>query len=274
MNYATEIQDLNGPGGGKVVRVKDPHGFIVGFLHGQTLRTSQDNSLQLELDASGSRSNTATEKFREGPTRRFKQGPSPVYKLGHFGIGVPKARYQETMSWYTSVLNLKPTDAIFDPKTNEEITCFTHIDLGETYTDHHALFVGSSATSAVAHPHHCSFEVNDLDTQVIGHDWLRSKGWTNCWGIGRHVLGSQIFDYWFDASGNVVEHYSDGDLVNQDSPFQKEPAGPNSLYIWGPNIPLAFLSGKLEDVGKVVKAPPNIVTGKPAIIENKPLDSE
>lgn len=134
---ATAIQDLDGPGGGKVVRVKDPHGFVVGFLHGQTLRTSQDDSLQLELATSDARPNTATEKLREGPTRRFKQGPSPVHKLGHFGIGVPKARYQEAMNWYTSILNLKPTDAIFDPKTDEEITCFTHIDLGEEYTDHH-----------------------------------------------------------------------------------------------------------------------------------------
>ncbi|PMD28975.1 Glyoxalase/Bleomycin resistance protein/Dihydroxybiphenyl dioxygenase [Hyaloscypha variabilis F] len=255
---ATAIEDVDGPGGGKVVRIKDPHGFVVGFLYGQTLRLSKDDPLVLELATGGANFNTATEKLRNGPTRRFKHGPSPIYKLGHYGIGVPRAKYKETMNWYRSVLNLKPTDAIFDPKTDDEITCFNHIDLGEEFTDHHAFFIGSSATSTVAYPHHCSFEVNDFDTQVLGHDWLRSKGWTNCWGIGRHVLGSQIFDYWFDASGNVVEHYSDGDLVNKDTPFQREPAGPNSLYIWGPNLPLAFLSGKLEDVGIVAKAPPDV----------------
>jgi hypothetical protein len=48
-----------------------------------------------------------------------------------------------------------------------------------------------------AHVHHTSFEVNDFDSQTIGHDWLRSKKWTNCWGVGRHILGSQIFDYWY-----------------------------------------------------------------------------
>jgi hypothetical protein len=36
-----------------------------------------------------------------------------------------------------------------------------------------------------------------MDTQLIGHDWLEKKGWTNCWGVGRHLLGSQIFDYWY-----------------------------------------------------------------------------
>ena len=134
---ATAIQEVEGLGGGTVVRIKDPHGFIVGFLFGQTLRTSQDDLLKLELAMSDAHPNTATEKLRKGPTRRFRHGPSPIHKLGHYGIGVPRARYKETMDWYSSVLNLKPTDAIFDPKTDEEITCFNLIDLGEEYTDHH-----------------------------------------------------------------------------------------------------------------------------------------
>jgi hypothetical protein len=74
----------------------------------------------------------------------------------------------------------------------------------------------------------------------------------------------------FDASGNVVKHYSDGGLVNQDSPFHREPAGPNSLHIWGPNIPLAFLSGRMEDVGKLAKAPPDVAFAKPAVFEDIP----
>lgn len=36
-----------------------------------------------------------------------------------------------------------------------------------------------------------------MDTETLGHNWLAKKGWTNCWGVGRHVLGSQIFDYWY-----------------------------------------------------------------------------
>jgi hypothetical protein len=44
--------------------------------------------------------------------------------------------------------------------------------------------------------HHSSFEVHDMDTQLLGHDWLEEQGWKNCWGVGRHFLGSQIFDYW------------------------------------------------------------------------------
>ena len=39
------------------------------------------------------------------------------------------------------------------------------------------------------------------------------------WGIICHVLRSQIFDYWWDVFGNMMEHYADGDLVNQDIPI-------------------------------------------------------
>ena len=36
------------------------------------------------------------------------------------------------------------------------------------------------------------------------------------WGIGRHVLGSQLFDYWFDPDGFEYEHYTDGDVFTAD----------------------------------------------------------
>jgi len=60
----------------------------------------------------------------------------------------------------------------------------------------------------------------------------------------------------FDASGNIVEHYSDGDLVNEQTPLGRELEAPNSLYIWGPNIPLGFITGKVEDAGKSLPPPP------------------
>ena len=68
----------------------------------------------------------------------------------------------------------------------------------------------------------------------------------------------------FDASGNIVEHYSDGDLVNEDTPHSRAAAAPDTLHIWGPNIPLAFLTGKIEDAGKEVPQPPDVANAIPA----------
>ena len=36
------------------------------------------------------------------------------------------------------------------------------------------------------------------------------------WGIGRHVLGGQVFDYWKDPLGFTVEHWTDSDLLTAD----------------------------------------------------------
>lgn len=133
---ASRIQAIDGPGGGQVVTVPDPNGHIVGFVHGQTLRS---NSLDVTLERadSGLVSNGGSQKVRKGTWRRFDPGPSPVHKLGHYGYMVPKNKFKETLAWYSSTLNLKITDCIYDGKTNEDETCFLHIDLGKTYTDHH-----------------------------------------------------------------------------------------------------------------------------------------
>ncbi|KAF2799648.1 trihydroxytoluene oxygenase [Melanomma pulvis-pyrius CBS 109.77] len=266
---ATGITSNQGPGGGKVVTLKDPYnGFIVGFLHGQTPRASQVSTKIMDMEIDPSKFNLAIEKNRMGGTRRFKEGASPVYKLGHYGIVVPAHLYEKTLEWYTTTLNLEPTDMIYVPTTGKDVTCFCHIDLGEEYSDHHTFFVASDANALNAHPHHCSFEVNDFDTQSVGHHWLQKKGWTNCWGIGRHLLGSQIFDYWFDASGNIVEHYSDGDLVNKHTPVVRNAAAVNTLYVWGPNIPLGFNNAtvKFPEQVSAISAP-DVLKAVPAQVE-------
>ncbi|KAH8714709.1 putative metapyrocatechase [Ilyonectria robusta] len=253
---ASKIEDMTGPGGGKTVSLTDPNGYRVSFIYGQKLR--EDSSVEVTDRIIGGEQpvlNLAAEKPRQGKFRRFNYGPSPVHKLGHYGYLVPQSMYQATLLWYTSLMNLVPTDAVFDPKTGEDTSCFMHIDLGMTYTDHHSFFLAANPTGKPAFVHHSSFEVNDMDTQALGHKWLVEKGYTNCWGIGRHVLGSQIFDYWFDTTGNILEHYSDGDLVNKMTPFTRSAEAPDSLYIWGPNIPLGFVTGNAADAGKEAPVP-------------------
>ena len=73
--------------------------------------------------------------------------------------------------------------------------------------------------------------------QQLGHHFLEDQGHKLCWGVGRHVLGSQIFDYWFDPHKFVVEHYADGDLVNCETEVSHIQAGKGNLAIWGPPVP-------------------------------------
>jgi hypothetical protein len=81
------------------------------------------------------------------------------------------------------------------------------------YTIVQSFFLGAGPEAVPPHVHHSSFEVNDFDTQCLGHDFLLGRGWTNCWGVGRHVLGSQIFDYWCVlAPSQSFSRYSDADI--------------------------------------------------------------
>jgi hypothetical protein len=49
-----------------------------------------------------------------------------------------------------------------------------------------------------------------------GNAYLAAKTRRHEWGVGRHYLGSQIFDYWSDPWGHTVEHWTDGDLMDAD----------------------------------------------------------
>ena len=39
----------------------------------------------------------------------------------------------------------------------------------------------------------------------------------------------------------MVEHYADGDLVNEESHVGYGPAGHEGLAVWGPDVPEEFL---------------------------------
>lgn len=304
---ASSIRDLQAPGGGRVVTVPDPNGHIVGFVHGQTLRAESAGGGTLERNDGGQHvaPNGASSKVRKGAWRRFDPGPSPVHKLGHYGYMVPAARFKESLAWYTSTLNLKVTDCTFDPETNEDETCFLHIDLGETYTDHHVGGPGESAqdgrdvlicvkrrasslASAKPMRRHTSITPVTKSTILTPRSWAmtiseRRVGPTagaladTSWAARSSTTGmcappsASSHDYYilltpyrFDSSGNVIEHYSDGDLVNKDTPLSREKAAFESLYVWGPNVPLGFVTGKVEDAGKPIIAPPDALAGVPA----------
>ena len=160
-------------------------------------------------------------------------------QLGHYGLCVQS--FESQLEWYTRTFNFAPTDFLYikdEAGKQLDVAVFAHIDVGPGYTDHHTFFMSTNKTS---HVHHCSFEVHDFDTQNLGHEWLASKGYKSVWGVGRHILGSQLFDYWWDTTGNMIEHYADGDLVNEETPVGWGLAGDESLAVWGPEVPKWFL---------------------------------
>ncbi|MCJ1305639.1 hypothetical protein MMC08_008454 [Hypocenomyce scalaris] len=225
---------IDAPGGGKRLTIIDPEGFPVNLICGQEPYSADGLSEPEKLVY-----NFENEKQRKNKFQRFTDGPAAVYKLGHFGLCVQD--FEKQWRFYLSNFNLMPTDWLHvDDKggNKKDVALFAHIDRGEDYVDHHTFFMSTNKSS---HVHHCSFEVHDFDTQLLGHQWLAKQGYKSVWGVGRHILGSQIFDYWWDTSKFMIEHYADGDLVNNKTPIGSCPAGDESLAVWGPEVPGTFL---------------------------------
>ena len=45
----------------------------------------------------------------------------------------------------------------------------------------------------------------------------------------------------FDPHNFIMEHYSDGDLVDDTEPPHRSKSGPGTLHGWGPDTPSDFL---------------------------------
>ena len=220
------VEDNPEPGGGRRVRVKDPAGFIVDVIHGQ-------KTLEAITHREPIAANPIINRRRHGQVIRLTPAPSHVVRLGH--VFFQTTEFKASLDFYTRLLGFKLSDSYFAGVPENTIAAFLHCGLGETWTDHHTLgFV--AAQDGRNRFDHSAFEVIDLDDVVQGGAYLKSKDYRHSWGVGRHIQGSQIFDYWRDPFGNKIEHWTDGDLVNDSTPAGHAPISANELAQWAPEF--------------------------------------
>jgi catechol 2,3-dioxygenase-like lactoylglutathione lyase family enzyme len=223
---ASPVEAIERPGGGWCVRLSSPDGIPFELVHG--IEQVEPIPVRAPLVF-----NHSDRKNRTGSWQRTPLEPARVVRLGH--IALTTVQYARNAAWLHSRLGMEPSDVLFDGSSDNLVGGFFHCDGSDGWTDHHtiAVFPGPGAGT-----HHCSFEVQDIDTEFMGNKYLSSKGWNSFWGVGRHILGSQIFDYWFDPEGNVVEHFTDGDVVKPGHKAEFHQVSDNSLAQWGPPMPV------------------------------------
>ncbi len=225
---ASGIEHVDEPGGGQRVRLKDPDGYQVEVVHG----LEQLAPIKLARPAVNS---GADKQRRRGELFRLKPGPSHVKRMGH-GV-VQTANFAKMLAWYRETLGLICSDDIYDGDKTNVVGSFNRCDRGDDYVDHHAFFLIKGDKVGL---NHVSYEAADIDDVMIGHEHLSSKGYKHVWGIGRHQLGSQVFDYWGDPWGRVHEHWADTDVLNAKTPPNLVARGPGTAGPWGQQIPMAF----------------------------------
>lgn len=226
---ASPIKDLPGPLGGAYVELRDPDGFRIDLV-------ADLEQMQPLVETEPPTLNFGNLKQRFGKFQRFDPGPAKVRKLGHFGFNV--SNFAKSYMWYRNNLGFLASDTLYANNPDERIAAFMRVGVKDDWVDHHSLFF---LESPKAHIHHSSFEVQDMDEVMMGSEWLKSRGWKQFWGVGRHILGSQVFDYWRDCSGFMIEHYADGDLLAHEHEVGNHSVADEALSVWGPPPPNDFL---------------------------------
>ena len=218
------VETLSEPGGGKCVRLRDPNGYTVELVTGIE-RVTPYPSVQPAINVA------AAPLERAGTFVRLKKAPARVRRVGHFVM--TSTRSAETISWYRDTLGLICSDNMVDEDNgNRLFGTFSRLDRGEEYVDHHVFFCMAGNRTGF---NHIGFEVDDIDEVFLGHSYLQDcKRYEHMWGIGRHYLGSQVFDYWSDPWGRVHEHWSDSDRLNVASGSNTVGMREGAVSQWGP----------------------------------------
>ncbi len=226
---ASAVEPIDEPGGGLRVRLTDPNGIAIEVVHGIEAVSA------LTVPSCDPR-NTGVARDRLGARHTVARGPAHVKRLGHFVLIVND--FRETEAFYHSHFGFLNSDELYFGDRGQVLGAFMRCDRGNAYVDHHSfLAIGAGMVQL----NHVAFEVQDHDDLMTGHELLVERGYAHHWGVGRHILGGQIYDYWRDPFGNVVEHWTDGDLFNAASETGAFALGdPNMGSYWGPPPPSPF----------------------------------
>ena len=226
--------ELRTPGGGVGVDLIDPSGV--------PLRVVADVEQLGELPRQAALTVNGTDEVRRvNATQRPPCEPARVERLGH--VVLESANFNKALDWYQKHLGLIVSDFLYFPGQRERgpTMAFIRCDRGDTPTDHHTLAMTLGPGRKYIHS---AYQVADLDAMAAGGEYLKQNRYKHSWGIGRHIQGSQLFDYWRDPDGFLVEHYADGDMFdNTVEPGWAEMSA-SGLSQWGPAVTADFLETK------------------------------
>ena len=182
--------------------------------------------------------NVGGEVRRTNAAQRPPLAPAVVERLGH--VVLQSTTYRESLDWYLQYLGLIVSDfKYFEGQRDRGPTMsFIRCDRGSVPADHHTLAMTLGPRNRYVHS---AYQVSDLDALAAGGEHLREQGFFHSWGIGRHIEGSQIFDYWRDPDGFLVEHFTDGDMFDNTLEPGWSPMTASGLAQWGPPASADFL---------------------------------
>ena len=148
-------------------------------------------------------------------------------KLGHVILNAENPR--ESAEFFTETLGFRVSDWI------EDFFVFLRCN-----PDHHATGMARGPARTM---HHTAYEVADIKAIKDSADVAWKNGVRSLWGIGRHGPGHNLFVFYPDPDGNVIEIFAELDQILDEAnykPLRWE--GKESSGIWNHDIPSAFFA--------------------------------
>jgi catechol 2,3-dioxygenase-like lactoylglutathione lyase family enzyme len=227
------VRDRDDIGGGAVVDLTDPAGMPVRVVAGVEQLPELPRQRPLALNFGEIR--------RANAPQRPPREPARIERLGHVVLETPS--FNRTLDWYLENLGLIVSDFLYFPGQRDRgpTMAFIRCDRGATPADHHTLAMHLGPSRRYVHS---AYQVADLDAVAAGGEFLKDRGYKRAWGIGRHIQGSQIFDYWRDPDSVMVEHFADGDMFDSTVEVGWAPMTATGLAQWGPPVTRDFLGAR------------------------------
>ena len=154
-------------------------------------------------------------------------------RLDHINILSPEP--EETQKQFEFIMGLKLSDKLVDNSL---------MWMRGANRQHHILGIVRGKTGL----HHYSFELEDFERYQRLGDLLDVANKELVWGPGRHRPGDNIYAYYVDASGAMVECSKGMALVADDDNYEanvitalKRPENARVLNVWGAPAPKAWL---------------------------------
>jgi catechol 2,3-dioxygenase-like lactoylglutathione lyase family enzyme len=146
----------------------------------------------------------------------------PAY-LAHVVLNTPDL--ERATAFYTDLLGFRISDRSADAMT------FLRCD-----RDHHALAFNRAPHASY---NHTSWQMRSIDDLFRAQGRIRAAGTPLAWGTGRHAPGKQVFNYFVEPSGFVVETIADGEMISDEAAWVPQTYGrtPEAMDLWNTSGP-------------------------------------
>ncbi len=196
----------------KGVRILQQPGTVVGPGGGYGFRLVDPDGRCLEL---------SSDIAQVGPADW--NAPVIPNKISHVVLNT--SDIERATEFYTKMLDFRISD------WSEDQMVFLRCN-----TDHHSISFNRAPHNSL---NHIAYELPDIDAVMRGIGNLKKHGTSVMWGPGRHGPGNNVFCYFQDAAGFVVEYTSEVQKIEDETAHQMQvwQRIPELMDRWGTSGP-------------------------------------